>query len=89
MPAEALAVAAAQGAHFDADAVRSAHEAAPAQMRSAMQKDVDAGRQPEIDAIAGPILSGSLRHGIPTPDTYALALLVRGQARVVGEAPPS
>ncbi len=73
---EALAIAVASGAHLDADAVRSAHDAAPAQMRSSMQKDVDAARQPEVDAIAGPILRGAALRGIPVPHTQALTDLI-------------
>ena len=41
-----------------------------------MQKDVAAGRPPELDAIAGPILRGGSRHGIPVPCTEELAGLV-------------
>jgi 2-dehydropantoate 2-reductase len=49
---------------------------APAETRSSMQKDVEAGRAPELDAIAGPILRGGSRHGIPVPCTEELAGLV-------------
>ena len=41
-----------------------------------MQKDVAAGRQPELAAIAGPILRGGQRHNIPVPNTDQLAQLV-------------
>ena len=51
-------------------------EAAPAETRSSMQKDVAAGRPPELDAIAGPILRGGSRHGIPVPCTEELAGVV-------------
>jgi ketopantoate reductase len=37
-----------------------------------MQKDVAAGRQPELDAIAGPVLRGGSEHGIDVPATRAL-----------------
>ena len=73
---ETLAIAVGSGAHLDADAVRSAHDVAPAQMRSSMQKDVDAARQPEIDAIAGPILRGGALRGISVPHTQALTDLI-------------
>jgi ketopantoate reductase len=49
---------------------------APAEMRSSMQKDVAAGRRPELEAIAGPILRGGLRHSIPVPGTDELVRLV-------------
>ena len=41
-----------------------------------MQKDVDAGREPELDAIAGPILRAGERHGIDVSATRELAALV-------------
>jgi 2-dehydropantoate 2-reductase len=65
---EAAAAAAAAGAEVDVDAIRALHETAPAEMQSSMQKDVSAGREPELAAIAGPIL----RHG----DAGSTGLLV-------------
>lgn len=73
---EALAVACAEGAQIDTDALRTLQDTAPDEMRSSMQKDVAAGRQPELDAIAGPILRGGQRHNIPVPNTDKLAGLV-------------
>jgi 2-dehydropantoate 2-reductase len=74
---EALSVAQAEGAEIDGDAVRMLHEAAPAEIRSSMQKDVAAGREPELDAIAGPIIRGGLRHGITTYSTDELVDQIR------------
>jgi len=70
---EALAVARAQGATLDEEALYKLVAAAPASMRSSMQKDVAAGRAPELDAIAGPILRGGDRHGLDVKGTRALA----------------
>lgn len=70
---EAIAVAQAEGAKVNAAATRAFHEQVPADMRSSMQKDVAAGHQPELDAIAGPIIRAGARHGIPTPNTDSLA----------------
>jgi 2-dehydropantoate 2-reductase len=83
---ETLAVAAAEGARVDLDALEAVRAAAPAEMRSSMQKDVAAGQPPELDAIAGPILRGGARHGIPVPATGELAELVaeRGHGRRAG-----
>jgi len=39
----------------------------PDDMRSSMQKDIAAGREPELDAIAGPVLRRGRERGIPTP----------------------
>jgi 2-dehydropantoate 2-reductase len=54
-------------------------------MRSSMQKDVAAGRPPELDAIAGPIIRGGERHGI---EVAAIRQLVdRIQVRLVAVDP--
>lgn len=73
---EVVAVAVAEGATVDEDRLRALQEAAPGEMRSSMQKDVEAGRPPELDAIAGPILRGGKRHGVGVPHTEELVRLV-------------
>lgn len=85
---EALAVARAEGARIDVEALRRLQAAAPDEMQSSMQKDVAAGRQPELDAIAGPILRGGQRHGIPVPNTDALAGLVASLSARGAPVPP-
>jgi 2-dehydropantoate 2-reductase len=77
---EVLAVARAVGAQIDDELLRTLMASAPAETRSSMQKDVEAGRAPELDAIAGPILRGGSRHGIPVPCTEELAGLVAARA---------
>ena len=81
---EAVQVARAEGAAVDADAARALLLGAPEGMRSSMQKDVEAGRPPELDGIAGPILRGGARHGIPVPATQALAELAAVRAASTG-----
>jgi 2-dehydropantoate 2-reductase len=78
--ADAIAVALAEGARIDEGALRALVAAAPAELRSSMQKDVAAGRRPELDAIAGPVQRGGRRHGIPVPNTDALAHEVEARA---------
>jgi len=82
---EACAVATAEGAKVDPEAVLSRMSQAPTAMRSSMQKDVERGNAPELDAIAGPILRGGIRHGIETRATEKLAAAVeqRSAARPV------
>jgi 2-dehydropantoate 2-reductase len=77
---EACAVAVAEGAKVEADAVLAGVTAFPANMRSSMQKDVDQHRTPELDAIAGPILRGAQRHGIEVPATKKLVAAVEERA---------
>jgi 2-dehydropantoate 2-reductase len=45
-----------------------------------MQKDVEQGKTPELDAIAGPILRGARRHGINVPATKKLVAAVEDRA---------
>ena len=79
--AEACAVAMASGAAVDAGATRRTLFAFPAGLRSSMQKDVEAGRPPELDAIAGPIVRGATRHALAAPATALLADRVRARSR--------
>lgn len=80
---EALAVAEAEGARIDRERVRAVLDGVPDDMRSSMQKDVEAVRSPELDAIAGPIVRGGARHGIATRATEQLAALVRARTVAV------
>jgi len=77
---EACAVAAAEGAKVDANIVFSGMSRAPYGMRSSMQKDVDKGNPPELDAIAGPILRGGSRHGIDVRAAKALVDAVKARS---------
>jgi 2-dehydropantoate 2-reductase len=77
---EACAVGVAEGAKVDPDKVLTGVSGMPPGMRSSMQKDVDNGRTPELDAIAGPILRGGKRHGIEVPATRKLVAEVEKRA---------
>jgi 2-dehydropantoate 2-reductase len=77
---EACAVATAERATVDAASVISAMTKVPATMRSSMQKDVEQGNAPELDAIAGPILRGAQKHGIEVPATKKLVIAVERRA---------
>jgi 2-dehydropantoate 2-reductase len=77
---EACAVARAEGAKVDPESILAWVKTAPANMRSSMQKDVERGNPPELDAIAGPILRGAQRHGIDVPATKKLVAAVEQRA---------
>lgn len=79
---EACAVARAEGANVDADRAIPAFGNMPADMRSSMQKDVERGNQPELDAIGGPILRGAARHNIPVPVTRELVRAVEQRVQL-------
>jgi 2-dehydropantoate 2-reductase len=69
---EACAVALAEGAKVAPEPILATLKGAPDGFRSSMQKDVAAGRPPELEAIAGPILRGGTEHGIDVSATRAL-----------------
>ncbi|HEY8703249.1 MAG TPA: 2-dehydropantoate 2-reductase [Gaiellaceae bacterium] len=79
--AEVCAVAAAEGAPQDAARLEALLEAASPEMRSSMQKDVEAGRGPELDAIGGAVLRAARRHEIAVPATEELVALVEARPR--------
>ena len=76
---EVASVAKAEGAKVNPETVISIIASLPGGMRSSMQKDVAAGREPELDAIAGAILRGADRHHVPAPVTRGLAEAVRAK----------
>jgi 2-dehydropantoate 2-reductase len=78
---EACSVAKAEGAKVDPDVGLAALLGLPDAMRSSMQKDIEQGNPPELDAIAGPILRGGERHGIPVPVTRGLVTIVESKAQ--------
>jgi 2-dehydropantoate 2-reductase len=84
---EGCAAAKAEGAR-DADPGRALDEleAAHATLGSSMQRDIAAGRVPELDAIAGSVLRAGARHGIACPTITRLAAMIAERA---GIAPPS
>lgn len=67
--AEVAAVARAEGAPADEDQVVAFFDGVPAGMRSSMQRDADAGRPIELDAIGGAVVRAATRHGIAVPVT--------------------
>jgi 2-dehydropantoate 2-reductase len=84
---EACAVGKAEGAH-DIDAARAIAEleAAHATLGSSMQRDIAAGREPELDAIPGSVLRAGARHGIQCPTIERLVGLIAGRAGVPAPA---
>lgn len=69
---EACAVATANGAKVDSANILKFIESLTPETRSSMQKDVAAGKPPELDAIAGPILRGAEQRGLAVPVTREL-----------------
>jgi 2-dehydropantoate 2-reductase len=82
---EGAAVARADGAELDPAKPLGELEAAHAELNSSMQRDVAAGREPELDAIAGSVLRAARRHGLACPTIERLSGEV---ARRAGIEPP-
>lgn len=88
---EVSIVAQADGAAVRPESVLEGLTALPAGMRSSLQKDLEAGRQHELDAIGGAVVRTARRHGLTTPVTLDLVRRVerrvRSLARAAGEDP--
>jgi 2-dehydropantoate 2-reductase len=82
---ETAAVARAEGAPADIDATLAEIADVHDDFRSSMQRDLEAGRTPELDAIAGSVLRAGARHGIACPTLAEVTALVAGRA---GMTPP-
>src|SRR5665213_673551 len=77
---EVAAVGTASGTPLDSSVIIPFFEKTPPGGRSSMQKDVAAGKPPELDGIAGPILRRAEEHGIDVPFTRELVAMIRGRA---------
>ncbi len=79
---EGCAVAQAEGADIaPADALRELSDA-HATLGSSMQRDIAAGRAPELDAIPGAVLRAGARHGIACPTIERLMAMAAARAAV-------
>jgi 2-dehydropantoate 2-reductase len=79
---EAATVAGADGAQIDPAARLAELDEAHPGLGSSMQRDIAAGRAPELDAIAGSVLRAAERHGIECPTIARLAIAVARRAGV-------
>lgn len=74
---ETAAVSAACGGPSDPAQALARYDAFPAAMKSSMQRDAEAGRPLELDAIGGALLRAAERSGVPAPVTARLVREVR------------
>jgi 2-dehydropantoate 2-reductase len=70
---EAAAVADAEGARVDPQATLAELDEAHPGLGSSMQRDISAGREPELDAIAGAVRRAAKRRGIECPTLARLS----------------
>jgi 2-dehydropantoate 2-reductase len=84
---EAAAVAAADGADQDPARTMEELDDAHPELDTSMHRDVNAGREPELDAIAGSVLRAAARHGLSCPTIERLAAQVAERAGIAPPAP--
>ena len=85
---EGCAVAAAEGASIDAADPLCELSAAHSTLGSSMQRDIAAGRPPELDAIPGAVLRAAARHGVECPTIERLVGTIAMRVGVPAPIPP-
>ena len=84
--AETAAVANADGAEIDPSGPLAELDAAHPTLRSSMQRDIAAGREPELDAIPGAVLRAAGRHGLRCPTMRRLVVRIEHRLKVAARA---
>lgn len=79
---ETVAVANADGADLDPADSLAELDSAHAELGSSMRRDIAAGREPELDALAGAVLRAAARHRLRCPTVTWLARRVAERAGV-------
>jgi 2-dehydropantoate 2-reductase len=79
---EGCAVARAEGADIPAGDPLGELNAAHSTLGSSMQRDIAAGRPPELDAIPGAVLRAAARHGVKCPTIERLVAIIATRAGV-------
>ncbi len=79
---EGCAVALAEGAAMDSGDPLEELNQAHVTLGSSMQRDIAAGRTPELDAIPGAVLRAGARHGVECPTIERLVAMIAARAGV-------
>ncbi len=80
---EASVVARAEGAQaIEAATAIAELDLAHATLGSSMQRDIAAGRTPEVDAIPGAVLRAAARHGLRCPTIERLTIMIAARAGI-------
>jgi 2-dehydropantoate 2-reductase len=79
---EAAAAGRAEGADVDAERAIAELDRAHETLGSSMQRDIRAGRPPELDAIPGSVLRAAARHGLACPTIERLVAMISARADV-------
>ncbi|WP_330267264.1 2-dehydropantoate 2-reductase [Streptomyces griseorubiginosus] len=84
---ETAAVSGASGGPADPAQALARYDAFPATMKSSMQRDAEAGRPLELDAIGGALLRAADRHGVKVPVATRVVRELTDAARTEPTAP--
>ena len=76
---EAVAVARAEGAEVSVETTMAEIDEVHPTLETSMMRDIAAGREPELDAIAGSVLRAAARHGLACPTIAALRARVEAR----------
>jgi 2-dehydropantoate 2-reductase len=79
---EAAAAGRAEGADVDGETAIEELERAHATLGSSMQRDIAAGREPELDAIPGSVMRAAARHGLTCPTIERLVAMIAARAGI-------
>jgi 2-dehydropantoate 2-reductase len=79
---EAAAAGRAEGADVDGETAIEELDRAHATLGSSMQRDIAAGREPELDAIPGSVLRAAARHGLTCPTIERLVEMIAARAGI-------
>ena len=79
---EAAAAGRAEGADVDAASAIAELDRAHETLGSSMQRDIAAGRTPELDAIPGSVLRAAARHGLACPTIDRLVAMIAARAGI-------
>ncbi len=83
---ETAAAARAEGAPIDPAATLAELDGAHPSLGSSMQRDLAAGRTPELDAIQGSVIRAAARHGLACPTVSELTRQIASAAGVASPA---
>jgi 2-dehydropantoate 2-reductase len=79
---EAAAAGRAEGADVNGETAIEELERAHATLGSSMQRDIAAGREPELDAIPGSVMRAAARHGLTCPTIERLVEMIAARAGI-------
>lgn len=84
---EAVEVASAYGFKTDASTVMAQIDKLPSDLGSSLQRDIDAGKEPELDALPGAIVRAGAKKGITCPTIKKMMDSIIGRMKLIKATP--